>query len=45
MLLQTFKEILQGKHENLGKQTKYTSIVNSLCLWNVFIHYAIYGKN
>lgn len=45
MILQTFKQILQESYGDLGKQSKYTSIVNNLCLWNVFICYVIYGKN
>lgn len=44
MILQTFKEILQEKYKDLHIQSKYTSRVNSLWLWNVFIHYVIYRK-
>lgn len=45
MIIQTFKQILQESYEDLGKQSKYTSTVNNLCLWHVFICYVIYGKN
>lgn len=32
MILQTFKEILQGQQEDFGKRSKYTPTVNSSCL-------------